>query len=245
VTIEIVEIQRRATQGTTLPFLCQSHDGQLYFVKGKGAGKRSLICEWLASNLALELGLPIAPFDIVYVPEQLVELASSMNLAELGSGPAFGSKMLSVTELTMVNVPGISENVQRDLLAFDWWVRNGDRTLSNSGGNPNLFIESESNDLVVIDHNLAFDRDFSKTDFLQSHVFSGQGSSLLRDMIYTQQYSPRFKEVLAKWDEICELVPSEWLFVDDYETVKTDFDFDEAFNMLTQCDSGSFWNDHD
>lgn len=109
-TIEIVEIQRRATQGATLPFLCQSHDGQLYFVKGKGAGNRSLICEWIAGNLALKLGLPIAPFDIVHVPAQLIKTASSMNLADLGSGPAFGSKKLSVTELTMVNLPDISDN---------------------------------------------------------------------------------------------------------------------------------------
>ncbi len=244
-TIEIVEIQRRATQGTTLPFLCQSNDGCLYFVKGKGAGNRSLICEWVAGNLAFELGLPIAPFDIVHVPEQLVETASNMNLADLGAGAAFGSKMLSVTELTMVNLPDISDTVQRDVLAFDWWVRNSDRTLTHKGGNPNLFIEPETSDLVVIDHNLAFDRDFNKPEFLQSHAFSGQSRDLLDDMIYRQQYSQRFREVLANWDEICDSVPKEWLFVDDEESVKTDFDFAEAFNMLTTCDCGSFWNDHD
>lgn len=99
--------------------------------------------------------------------------------------------------------------------------------------------------MIVIDHNLAFDRDFSKTEFLKSHAFSHQRGNLLDDMIYREQYSQRFREVLAKWDDICDSVPKEWLFVDEDESVKTDFDFDEAFNMLTACNCGSFWNDHD
>ena len=45
--IQIVEILDRSIQGITRPFYCRSEDGQAYFVKGHGAGKRSLIAEYV------------------------------------------------------------------------------------------------------------------------------------------------------------------------------------------------------
>ena len=51
--IQIVEIIGRSTQGITRPFICRGEDGHIYFVKGRGAGKRSLICEWIAGNLEI------------------------------------------------------------------------------------------------------------------------------------------------------------------------------------------------
>ena len=64
-SLEIVEIMGRAQQGVTQPFICRGEDDQVYFVKGRGAGRRSLICEWIAGQLGRLLGLPIAPFGIV------------------------------------------------------------------------------------------------------------------------------------------------------------------------------------
>ena len=49
--VQIVEIIGRATQGVTKPFICRGEDEEIYFVKGRGAGKRSLICEWVVGNL--------------------------------------------------------------------------------------------------------------------------------------------------------------------------------------------------
>jgi hypothetical protein len=71
VSVEIVEIMGRSEQGVTRPFICRGDDGHVYFVKGRGAGMRSLICEWIAGQLGRRLGLPIAPFEIVEVgPER-------------------------------------------------------------------------------------------------------------------------------------------------------------------------------
>jgi hypothetical protein len=82
--VQIVEIMGRSTQGITRPFKCRGDDGHIYFVKGHGAGRRSQICEWIAGQLAFRLGLPIAPFEIVDVPEELIRLDFSGELQDLG-----------------------------------------------------------------------------------------------------------------------------------------------------------------
>jgi hypothetical protein len=49
--------------------------------------------------------------------------------------------MMQVSELTTAQLEKIPDAIQLDILAFDWWVHNADRTLTENGGNPNLFIE--------------------------------------------------------------------------------------------------------
>lgn len=41
--IQIVEVLGRSIQGITRPFICRGEDDRTYFVKGQGAGRRSLI----------------------------------------------------------------------------------------------------------------------------------------------------------------------------------------------------------
>ena len=69
IAIQIVEILDRSIQGITKPFYCRCEDGQAYFVKGHGAGKQSLIAEYMGSRLARSFGLPVADFEIVEVPQ--------------------------------------------------------------------------------------------------------------------------------------------------------------------------------
>ena len=64
-------------------------------------------------------------------------------------------------ELTASTVMEVPVNLQQDVLAFDWWIRNSYRYLTEKGGNPNLFWQPDSHGLVVIDHNLAFDAEFN------------------------------------------------------------------------------------
>lgn len=86
--IPIVEVIGRPTQGVTRPFVCRGDDGEIYYVKGAGAGRRSLICEWVAGNLGRDLGLPIPPFSIVEVPPELTDVGGMSGLKELGPVPA-------------------------------------------------------------------------------------------------------------------------------------------------------------
>ncbi len=239
-TIQIVEIMGRAKQGITRPFICRGDDDQIYFVKGVGAGRRSQVCEWIAGNLALELGLPIAPFEIVDVPVELVE--DNPQYSDLGVGPAFASLKQIITELNYAGIDGVPGGLQRDVLAFDWWVRNEDRTLSESGGNPNLFWEPRQGQLVVIDHNQAFDEAFRADHFLKYHVFNSQRHQLFSDALHMQEYEKNFQEALKQWHNIHNGIPTEWKFLDAELSVPANIDLKAIFNTLNRCNTPEFWN---
>lgn len=240
-TVQIVEVIRRSEQGVTKPFICRGDDGHVYFVKGRGAGRRSLICEWIAGKLGLGIGLPIAPFSIVDVPEELLEFGTGLDLTDLGSGAAFGSMGQDVMELNAAGVHDVPVAIQRDVLAFDWWIRNGDRMLTEHGGNPNLFWDPGAGELVVIDHNQAFDPAFDREHFLDFHVFSQQVPSVFGDMVRRREYNHRFSVALEAWDEIRHSLPAEWFFADPEMTVPVDFDLDAAYGLLSRHEAPDFW----
>jgi hypothetical protein len=241
-TIEIVEIIRRSDQGMTRPFICRGDDGQVYFVKGRDAGRRSLICELIGGHLGLSLALPVAPFEIVDVPNELLTIAPGDAATQLGAGKAFGSRKLPVIELSTSHLTHVDEVLQRDVLAFDWWIRNADRNLGETGGNPNLFWNVETEALVVLDHNQAFDRGFSPRDFTNLHAFREQSEGLFGDWEVQQRYIERFLAVMTEWQTICDTVPPEWWFVDDEHTVPTDFSLADCRQLLMRCENEGFWN---
>jgi hypothetical protein len=90
-SVEIIEIIRRSDQGVTKPFICRGDDENIYYVKGRGAGHSSLLKEWVAGRLALEMELPIAPFEIVSVPPELAGNNEYYDLAFPEGGWGFGS----------------------------------------------------------------------------------------------------------------------------------------------------------
>jgi hypothetical protein len=238
--IQIVEILGRSEQGVTRPFICRGDDDNTYFVKGVGAGRRSQVCEWIAGGLALELGLPIAPFEIVDVPEELV--AASPDYRELGVGPAFGSLKQTIMELNYAMVDDVPAALRQAVLAFDWWIRNNDRMLTESGGNPNLFWEPEEERLVIIDHNQAFDPNFSVKDFQEYHVFRCARHGVFEDALRREEYRESFCSALEKWRDICGRIPGEWHYQDSEMTVEADFDLDAMFAMLNLCNTDALWD---
>jgi hypothetical protein len=240
-TVEIIEIIDRSEQGITLPFICRGDDDLVYFVKGRGAGRRSLICEWIASCLAKELGIPIAPFALVYVSEDLINLRSREDLSQLGEGTAFGSCRRSIVELTVSHVIQVPDEIQRDVLIFDWWIRNGDRTQTDLGGNPNLFWDVDEDQLVVLDHNQAFDPNFDPGLFGDLHPFRAHINDVFSDMFDREQYATRFEAVMATWDAICDTIPPEWWFLDAECTIPVEFDRAALKQSLLDCRSNAFW----
>lgn len=107
--IQIVEILGRSIQGITKPFYCRCEDGQAYFVKGNGAGKQGLIAEYVGGHLARAFGLPVADFDIVEVPQELIKWCGRDDANDLGAGLAFGSKALPhVQEFSMGHMPQVN-----------------------------------------------------------------------------------------------------------------------------------------
>lgn len=240
-TVTIEQIRSRAEQGITKPFLCRGDDDHWYYVKGRGMGLRNLLCEWIAGKLALAFGVPIAHFEQVVVPQALIQTALRPDLSELGAGPAFGSLRHDYAqELTVSHIDLVDPAVQQDVLVFDWWVHNQDRTLTEKGGNPNLLWSQEHSGLVVIDHNQAFDPVFDKTAFFEQHVFAAQAQCVFDDLAHRARYTARMEAALEAFDRACEEVPEEWWLVDD--GVPANFDRTAVRRLLEGFDQGDFWS---
>lgn len=242
-TIDIVEVIGRSKQGATRPFICRSSDGEVYFLKGHDAGRRSLICEWVCGCLAKQFGLPIAEFALANVPRELVALGTvgEIKLSDLGVGIAFASKQMDVHELTRAYTHEVPEAQKRDVVVFDWWIRNMDRQLTERGGNPNLFW-SCADGLVVIDHNLAFDREFQTQDFLDGHIFRDSFRNAESDFIMRGEFATRFAHALSDWDSIVAGIPNSWHYLDSEQTIFADFDVSATKALLERFASDRFWS---
>ncbi|MFV2058483.1 MAG: HipA family kinase [Thiohalomonadales bacterium] len=241
-TVQITEVLKRATQGMTRPFICRGDDKNIYFVKGIGATRQSQVYEWVAGNLGLALGLPIAPFEIVEIPEELIEIEIGLDFQQLGSGPAFGSLKQTITELNYAGIDEIPAQVQSDVLAFDWWIRNSDRNLTAKGGNPNLFWQPEGQKLVIFDHNQAFDSGFIKKEFLRFHAFNNNIFQIvIGDCALRQEYVKRFAKVLENWQSICASIPEEWYYIDKEMTVEADVNIAGMLEILQLYQREEFW----
>jgi hypothetical protein len=236
VTIE--EVFRRAEQGVLRPFLCKGSDAVTYFVKGRGAGSRDLIAEYVCARLGTFLGLPIPPFSVVEVPRELVAESQMAGIQELGHGPAFGSARVEFAqELSTSTIVKVPKELQAQVLLFDWWILNEDRHYTELGGNPNLLWNYEAGELVVFDHNLAFDEEFRIDSFLESHVFSERATTISNPDFRAWE-AARLNAALEHLDAIFSELPQAWC------EGAPDFDIDAVAAILKRHHSPDFWNFH-
>lgn len=213
--VVVKEVIDRTKQGYTKPFRCKGEDGHTYYVKGRDASRKSQICEWVTGRLAKAFGLPVAEQRIVEIPDAL-HFALPAHWQGIGAGLAFGSRAVSgVVELNWSLKHRVPVDLQQRLLVFDWWVRNADRTLTELGGNPNLLWDTAADNLVVIDHNLAFDDDFISDDFLATHVFSDQWSNISGDFINRKYWQDCCIEAKLSLEEALDTMPDEWWYLDE------------------------------
>ncbi len=218
----IIEVRRRSSQGVTEPFLCMADDGHMYWVKGNDAGKHSLCAEWVAGSIALELGLPLPPFKQVVVPEELVRDSMFEGIRDLGPGIAFGSQHIpNCRELQFNDIRKLERSLRARILFFDWLVQNGDRRLDQNGGNVNLLWSVEEKRMWVIDHNVAFEDDFSCSSLFTRHVFAQEKEWLVSSQFL--DLLQRMNEIIEKIDGILNELPGDWLFFDRDCSESTDF----------------------
>lgn len=241
--ITITEVLGKAAQGRTEPFICRGDDDQLYIVKGRNAGFRSLCCEWVVSNLARQAGLVVPEFTIAQVPRALVASSDRQDIRQLGEGPVFASEKISGAMLiTWDDARQLDRWEMAKVLFFDQWVQNDDRTLSDLGGNPNLLITHEpelhkgeetggmQRCLWVIDFNLAFDEVFLREGFLQNHVFAG----LLKAWPdgFQEHMMAQLPAMLASVPRLFSQLPDEWLYPDGDDSLLVHLDQNDVLKTL-------------
>jgi len=234
--VEIVEIQGRSKHGIQEPYQCIADDGSLYYVKGRQTDRASLCNEWICAHLGVHFGLPIPPFRLVHVSEDLLAEVPA-NWKSLGSGVAFGSRQHpGCTWFNKAQAAHVSARLQVDIMAFDWWIKNIDRT----EWNPNLLWDAAQSEVVVIDHNLAFHPTFQEIEFLGSHVFREQWASM--DLVALDALQRRFCVTAdAVLDEACDNVPPEWHWANVECDIKSNMDVASVKEAVRRCHSPDFW----
>ena len=237
--IEVVRVIRRSTQGVTYPFFCEGADGNLYWAKGSCAGPRALCCEWIAGRLAQRLGLPLPPIAILHVAEEIVAYSLVNTIADLGAGLVFGSCDISgAQEIGYDDSIGILRNhpdMASRILMFDWWIQNGDRTLGEKGGNPNILTHVETREMRIIDHNIAFDRNFDGAKFFNDHVFASQRNAM--DAAWLLAIRDEMRQAYCEVERIWEQIPDAWKYLDSEMTLPVDLTIEEIRSILNRMET--------
>ena len=207
--LQIIEIIRKMEQGFTEPYLCRAEDDELYVIKRANATYKGLVKEWVSASLGKEFGLPIPDFKLVYVDNSLLEYDDELR-HNIGAGIAFASKLVGdLQEVTYSDLLSGDSDLLKSIFMFDYWIKNDDRNLSEIAGNPNLFLSQSTKEIIVLDHNLSFDRDFDLNSFKDIHV-GAQAFNTNVDMLLEDEFTPKFSHALSKLDEIFAQIPEDW-----------------------------------
>lgn len=246
--VTVVEVLGRAEQGRTQPYLCRCDDGGTYYLKGRSANRRGLVSELICASLAESLALPVAPWAIAVVPQEFIEESKlskvAPDLADLGSGPVFASEVVRATEFSLSLTEKVPELTAQEIVVFDWWVQNEDRSLSEKGGNVNLLWRlGDPGGVVLIDHNLAFDPDFDRARFLSTHVFGAAFRQVAGDFVRRDTLAEKLVATLSQWTAICATIPKEWGYIDEEQTLASNIDSGALHETLSRCTQPGFWNE--
>jgi hypothetical protein len=233
--LEIVEFIARLEQGYTEAFLCRVRDQHVYVVKSVQCGREALIKEMVAARIGHELGLPIPPFSGVYVSPAVARQAAARELHDLAEAPGFGSRWIDgLPTLNPADVSAVDDRLRREVLLFDRWLCNDDRT----DYNPNLLWNPLTRTLTVIDHNLTFSPDLidgrSVDAFWSDHIFRGSRPGML---------TPAFRAAMAPaMDRAMSALPDWWAALPDEWTADvTGVTLDLITSTLDHYRADEFW----
>ena len=234
----IEEIMRPAEQGMSRPYLCRGVDGNLYFVKGLNTTRESQVHEWICGHLGRAFGLPIPSFELVEIDTLLLREVQP-EWQEIGSGLAFASREVrGASWFELANKSSVSLQLRQDVLVFDYWVQNLDRTEFNT----NLLWNEVSHELTVIDHNLAFDKEFSPEAFLCGHLFRDEWPDIVGDLFIRNRYDQRLAQAQIAFQGALDSIPEEWFWHDEGQTVEANFQIEQIEGALNRCNRSEFWS---
>lgn len=158
------------------------------------------------------MGLPIADFNLVYVDPDLTETLPA-DFKELRSGIGFGSLCAPIghRELVFSDISLLDAELLAEVLIFDYWIANEDRKLGTAHGNPNaLWLPRRDPNLLLIDHDNAFDSSFGLETFFNDHLARDEKSAWMnreRRENWQLMALPAIESLSSLWATI----PEEWL----------------------------------
>ena len=246
VPVLITEILRRADAGISVnPFICRTDEGLEVYVKPAGSLPESLVSEWLGSSLAREMNLPVADFALCEIPSLLVDSVVGIDTSGLNAGVGFGSFDVGTGSRDMEtgDLDRLPPTILAEILAFDLWIQNEDRILSYQGGNPNLVIGSDQEEPFLIDHDSAFDLDFSPSELKRQHLGWAQRSYWFCP-IEREIWEAKTRAAIAKLPEFWGDLPESWLERSPTlsENPSRALDSIRAILMKPSDQPESFWN---
>lgn len=158
-----MRFDRATTNGRTGPgiFLCGLDDNSevelvVKFAGGCDMRERSLATEAIAAMMAADFDLPVPEPFVVSLPPGFAENIPDPAVRERARSvpiPAFGSKKLPAGFSTVLAdrlVPSALQQAAAEILAFDTFIVNPDRTAKN----PNCLTNGR--EFAIFDHELAF-----------------------------------------------------------------------------------------
>lgn len=210
----VTRIHRVMDDGRTGARLCRCSDGNDYVIKTLGeVPPYELIAEWVCGHLAIAFGLPVPPCGLVIEMPRLIRQQGELcNEPDDTVGFASRYQPTAVT-LTKQASLSVSPGLKTDILVFDAWVKNGDRTLSELGGNVNLLQDLiNPQQLWVFDHNLALNPAQDLARLAAHHVFCGDNAGLtLNDIVTKAEYEARMERCMALLPRIIATTPASWI----------------------------------
>jgi hypothetical protein len=207
-------------EGGSLPALVEADDDGLYVLKfrGAGQGRKALVAEVVAGELARALGFLVPELVVATVEPALGRAEPDPEIQDLlnaSEGTNLGVDFLpAALPFSPAAEPDVDSDLAADVVWFDALVTNVDRTAQN----PNLLWWHRR--LWLIDHGAALyfhhgaedARAHARTPFagIGQHVLLPYASSLDAAQ---ERLAPRVTEELL--EEVVAAVPEEWLDGDD------------------------------
>jgi hypothetical protein len=168
--------------------------------------------ELYAGSLGRSIGLSIPSFSLAQVSTRLLNSFSDTSVrSSLGPDTLFASLWQEPVE--GLKTPDLPQFPQRDLAAlyvFDHWIQNGDRSLSEHGGNANLLVRLRDKKLIIIDHNLAFMATYQPSELL-THACRGAWLDARRDLVFKGELERRMQQAMTTLASLEAELPAEWV----------------------------------
>ena len=142
-------------EGGSVPALVEADDDGLYVVKllGAGHGRKALVAELLAGEIARHLGLPIPDLVLVELSAELAKAEPDQEIQELlerSAGTNFGLDFLPGA---LPFAPAVGPRPDADLAADIVWLDALTTNVDRTARNPNLIVWHRR--LHLIDHGSA------------------------------------------------------------------------------------------